>query len=538
MFKSQSQRPDNDSRSKKSTATAVACRQLVIATVALVLAWIGWTNVASADVETSFPLPQRMLNVVPHGKNIEADWTSDTAYLELGWTPEKLAAQFRALGLSQTIRVGWSNDLLAKGSQSRWFTDLDALIAAGFKLVIVTHTNLDNSPHRFQHYDTAAEGDLPIVDRTTDRAPSWNLFINNWRLIVDRYGNHPDVIGFEPFNEISPAARSTNPGRMYMRDVGAWMDAFGAETAGRGKHVFVEGLWAVTAFWPVENEVDDAGRSFRQLLSLYPNRVHPVVHVYGWFGPFWEQPRSLTEVRLMVAWGGLGPQLNVSLDEQVKLYQKATTLIREINKVCGSTYREWEGNQAIKELSPPEGSELNTLLPAQVDAWTRAESIGFDLNKQLSEATSEKVEIWTGHFDRYQQLRNIPQAVVDRLRKIAAESDEARREQQFLDYVYQTRFDYAANTIQQARRVAGLSSDVPIWVSEIGTSNDVFGPDKPNPVGATQFRALVAASNKNNGYLALWHAIGPAGSFAILPAEGQPFDPNRRAYFTEFMRLD
>jgi hypothetical protein len=479
------------------------------------------------------PLPSRMVNVVPHGKTIEAEWTPQTVYLELGWTPQTLKAELAKSNLDEVIRVGWSNDLLGDGAKSRWFTDIEALLDAGFKVVIATHTNLNNSSDRFQHYDSAREGDLAIADRTRESAPTWTLFMDNWDLIIDRFGDHPGVVGFEPFNEPVPLNKKVSAGRGLMRDIGGWMDRFESRTVGKGKHVFIEGPWATTSFWALRNQVDDRGRTLPQMVAGHRGLVHPAVHVYGWYGKPWHTPGSLNDVRLLTLGDRIDETLEKRLRAQHAAYLQSYELMQQFNRLAGTELREWDGEQAEASATT---DALRTLLKKQREKWDFADKEAPQLNMKLTELAGTTIDLWTGHFAAASQARQVPEPTRKKLAAILEGADEQEKIRRLEQYAFDTRYQIVAETIDTARSVSGIGTDELIWISEVGTSSFTFEDrELKQRLDRAHFRAMMQAGTDRKASICLWHAIGPDGSFAILPAFGEKPTTGQSEMLREFL---
>jgi Cellulase (glycosyl hydrolase family 5) len=257
----------------------------------LIVVVVGLTTVARAE-----PLPARMMNVVSWGEGPDRHWTVQSAYLSDGWTPELMKLRLGEQGID-TLRVAWSDAIVADGLQSRWFQDIRALSGAGFKLVITCHTHIAGGGGRFSHYASSREGDLPIAERNANNAPTWTKFIADWRMIVEQFQDDPNVIGYEPFNEYAPSGKSTPPGRLLMRDFGGWLDAMSPLIFEKGKHVWIEAPWATTSFGVLAGQRDDADRLLSEIVATHHGRVHPAIHVYNWYGKGYRRPESFEQVR-------------------------------------------------------------------------------------------------------------------------------------------------------------------------------------------------------------------------------------------------
>jgi hypothetical protein len=260
------------------------------------------------------PLPPRTMNVMPWAGQEERGWTSDRPYFSLGWTPRLLFDQLQPHQLD-TIRIAWGIDTFNTGDQSTWFADVDAMLDAGFKVVISCHSHVPRSGERFQPYNSSLEGDLPVAQRSATAAPTWTRFITDWQRIARRYRDDPRVVGYEPFNEYAPASKKLGPGALYMRDIGGWIDALSADTLGAGKVVWIEGLWASTHFGPLEGKTDDAGRSLPDHFKAHAGKLLPAVHMYNWYGPGFRRPESVAQVRAALAMEKLPAELRPRLQQ-------------------------------------------------------------------------------------------------------------------------------------------------------------------------------------------------------------------------------
>ncbi len=314
----------------------------------------------------SGPLPARNMNVMPWAGQEQRGWTRDRDYFSLGWTAENLSGQLRPHELT-TIRIAWGIETFDAGDQSKWFADLDAMLAAGFRVVISCHTHQPGTGERFQPYRTRDEADIPVARRNADNAPTWTRFIADWKRIAERYKDDPRVIGYEPFNEYAPVGKPTDatttaqnastrppgPGGIYMRDIGGWLDALRPLSIDVGKPVWIQGLWASTSFAPLEGKRDDAGRSLADHFAAHPGLLFPAVHMYNWYGKGPRRPESVEQVRGYLKDAALPDALRQRLQQiadeadatrQMQLLhqfnfdmrlESTTKLIAEARRACG-----------------------------------------------------------------------------------------------------------------------------------------------------------------------------------------------------------
>ncbi len=315
------------------------------------LAWC-WLVLAPAMAEEG-PLPARMMNVMPWGDDEQTRAVSvNTVYLTHGWTPENLRARLAEYGID-TLRVKWDARMLDAGLDSRWFRDIEALSDAGFKMVISCHTHEPNGGGRFQMYDSVNEGAIPVARRNPRNAPTWTRFIHDHRLIAEHFKDDPNILGYEPFNEYAPSSKTVRPGRLYLRDLGGWLDALMPLCVQSGKHVWIEGLRAGTTFDELEGQRDDRRRTLPELFAMYRGRIFPAIHMYNWYGPGYRRPENLNHVRDALANPRLPRALRPDLlaiakepdpaRRQQRLhqyhfdqrYQAMVSLLDEARRVCG-----------------------------------------------------------------------------------------------------------------------------------------------------------------------------------------------------------
>lgn len=264
--------------------------------VAGVMAAALATVLFADDATRHRPLPARMMNVVPWGEGEQRLRTVNTVYLTDGWSPQLMRERLAEHGID-TIRVIFQSQMLDHGRDSRWFADVQALTDAGFKIVIAGMTHRKEHGPSFQPYHSKAEGQFPIADRTAENAPTWTRWIADWQLVTLAFADNPNVLGYEIFNEFSPVNDQIGPAKLYLRDIGGWMDAVGPTAFASGKRVWIQGLWATTSFVNLKGVVDDRGRTLANHFAANPGQMFPAIHVYNWYGPGFGRPESVEQVR-------------------------------------------------------------------------------------------------------------------------------------------------------------------------------------------------------------------------------------------------
>jgi hypothetical protein len=366
--------------------------------VLLMLGLIGSANTDARSEGTDAvartatnPLPDRMLCVVPWGDEPDRARSVNTIYLTDGWTPQLLRERLR-LHEIDTLRVIFQSQMLDHGIESRWFSDIRALSDEGFRLVIAGMTSLKDRKPVFQPYDSRAEGHLPIADRTPESAPTWTRWIADWKLVAGAFADDPNVIGFEMYNEFSPANESIGPGALYMRDIGGWLDAVGPLTLDRGKYVWFQGLWATTSFGPLRDKVDDRGRSIRDHIKTYDGKLLPSIHVYNWYGPEFRRPESIEQAReasidektpthLREALASIANEPDATRAMQMlhqynfdRRYESTAALIDEARSVCGldESTQIWMSETGVGVTSFTGDAEPDRTVATQYRAIIRA----------------------------------------------------------------------------------------------------------------------------------------------------------------------
>lgn len=350
------------------------------------------------------------MNVMPWAGQEGRGWTRDRAYFSLGWTAENLLAALKPHGLD-TIRIAWGHETFEDGDRSRWFDDVDAMLAAGFKVIICCHTHIPESGPSFQPYRSREEGALPVADRNEKSAPTWTRFIADWRRIAERYRDDPRVIGYEPFNEFAPASPTVGPGALYVRDIGGWLDAIGPIAFDSGKRVWIEGLWATTNFGPMEGKRDDASRTLADHFAAHRGRLFPAVHMYAWYGPGFRRPESVEQAKAALddpkTPGSLKERLRQIVDErddtrQLQLlhqfnfdmrFESTSRLIDEARRVCGvdESVQVWMSESGVGVRSFTGDSRPDTTTATHFRAIVRAcnaknASIAFWLDRGRADA--------------------------------------------------------------------------------------------------------------------------------------------------------